>query len=29
MSNAVSLEMEQAMRRQTFVSKCLHATGWH
>jgi hypothetical protein len=29
MSDAVSLEMEQAMRRQTFVSKCLQATGWH
>jgi hypothetical protein len=29
MSDAVSLEMEQAMRRQTFVSKCMHEKGWH
>lgn len=29
MSDAVSLEMEQAMRRQTFVGKCLHGKGWH
>jgi hypothetical protein len=28
MSNAVSLEMEQAMRRQTFVGKCLRDKGW-
>jgi hypothetical protein len=28
MSDAISLEMEQAMRRQTFVRKCLHGTGW-
>jgi hypothetical protein len=28
-SDAVSLEMEQAMRRQTFVSKCMHGKGWH
>jgi hypothetical protein len=29
MSDAVSLEMEQAMRRQTFVGKCLQDKGWH
>ena len=28
MSDAVSLEMEQAMRRQTFVGKCLQDQGW-
>jgi hypothetical protein len=28
MSDAVSLEMEQAMRRQRFISQCLHGTGW-
>ncbi|WP_283441021.1 hypothetical protein [Noviherbaspirillum suwonense] len=28
MSDAVSLEMEQAMRRQTFVGKCLNGKGW-
>jgi hypothetical protein len=29
MSDAVSLEMEQAMRRQTFVGNCLREKGWH
>jgi hypothetical protein len=28
MSNAVSLEMEQAMRRQSFVGNCLRDKGW-
>jgi hypothetical protein len=28
MSDAVSLEMEQAMRRQRFISTCMHRTGW-
>ena len=29
MSDAVSLEMEQAMRRQTFIGNCLREKGWH
>jgi hypothetical protein len=28
MSDAVSLEMEQEMRRQTFVGRCLQDKGW-
>jgi hypothetical protein len=28
MSDAVSLEMEQAMRRQAFVRDCLRDKGW-
>jgi hypothetical protein len=29
MSDAVSLEMEQEMRRQAFVRDCLRDKGWH